>query len=105
MALGGVIMAKRVAQTMSQKITPMSHGQGLTANLITAFLVIFASKHGVPVSTTHVSCGSIFGIGTASGKGHWPMIGGIMSAWVLTLPMAFLLAGIIYWIFNQGFGA
>ena len=62
MAAGGLLNARRVAETMSNKITKLNHGQGFTANLVTGFLVIFASRFGVPVSTTHVSVGSIFGI-------------------------------------------
>ena len=96
MALGGILSAKKVAETMSHRITGMNHGQGFTANLITAILVIFASKMGVPVSTTHVSCGSLFGIGLVNGKAHWKVIGGIVSAWVLTLPIAALLSGGFY---------
>jgi PiT family inorganic phosphate transporter len=57
MAAGGLLFAKRVARTMSQRITKMNHTQGLTANLITASLVLIASKFGLPVSTTHVSVG------------------------------------------------
>ena len=43
-ALGGLLNARKVAETMSKKITPMNHGQGFTANLITGFLVIVASR-------------------------------------------------------------
>ena len=96
MALGGILSAKKVAETMSHRITAMNHGQGFTANLITAILVIFASKMGVPVSTTHVSCGSLFGIGLVNGKANWKIIGGIVSAWVLTLPIAALLSAGFY---------
>jgi|CXWL01.1.fsa_nt_gi PiT family inorganic phosphate transporter len=96
MALGGILSAKKVAETMSHRITGMNHGQGFTANLITAVLVIFASKMGVPVSTTHVSCGSLFGIGLVNGKANWKIIGGIVSAWVLTLPIAALLSAGFY---------
>ncbi|MCA9398454.1 MAG: inorganic phosphate transporter [Candidatus Omnitrophica bacterium] len=96
MALGGILSAKKVAETMSHRITKMNHGQGFTANLITAFLVIFASKMGVPVSTTHVSCGSLFGIGLVNKRAHWKVIGGIVSAWILTLPIAALLSGGFY---------
>jgi len=96
MALGGILSAKKVAETMSHRITRMNHGQGFTANLITAILVIFASKMGVPVSTTHVSCGSLFGIGLVNGKANWKIIGGIVSAWVLTLPIAALLSAGFY---------
>jgi inorganic phosphate transporter, PiT family len=98
--LGGLFGAKRVAHTVSQKITPMTHGQGLTANLVTAFLVIFASRFGVPVSTTHVSCGSLFGIGAVSGKANWHVISGILSAWLLTLPVAGLFSASFFLILN-----
>ncbi len=98
MALGGILSAKKIARTMSQRITAINHGQGLTANLVTAFLVIFASRLGVPVSTTHVSCGSLFGIGLANGQARWKVISGIVGAWVMTLPTAALLSGAIYWM-------
>jgi PiT family inorganic phosphate transporter len=94
-ALGGLISARRVAETMSHRITDMNHGQGLTANLITSGLVIFASRLGVPVSTTHVSCGALFGIGTINGQARWRMIGTILFAWVTTLPVAALLAAVV----------
>lgn len=100
-ALGGVISARRVAETMSHRITRMNHGQGFSANLITAILVIFASKWGVPVSTTHVSCGSLFGIGLSNGKANWKVIGGIISAWVLTLPVAAAVAGVAYFVLRH----
>jgi len=46
MAVGGVLNARRVAETMSRKITRMSPGQGFTANLVTALLVAGASRLG-----------------------------------------------------------
>ncbi|MEW6325764.1 MAG: inorganic phosphate transporter [Nitrospirota bacterium] len=91
-ALGGLLSARRVAETMSRRITAMNHGQGLTANLVTAGLVIGASKLGLPVSTTHVSCGALFGIGAANGQARWKMIGAILLAWITTLPVAAGLA-------------
>lgn len=96
MAIGGILQAKRVAHTMSLEITEMNPGQGLTANLVTAGLVIFASRFGVPVSTTHVSCGSLFGIGVVGGGGHWNTIGTIVLAWVVTLPCGALFAALGY---------
>lgn len=87
MAAGGLLSARRVAETMSQKITPMNHGQGFTANLITGIVVIGASRLGLPVSTTHVSCGALFGIGTITGKAQLATIGKILAAWVTTLPL------------------
>ncbi len=96
MVVGGLISARRVAETMSRRITAMNHGQGLTANLATAFLVIWASRWGLPVSTTHVSCGSLFGIGAVTGQARWGAIGSIALAWVTTLPVAAALAAAGY---------
>lgn len=96
-AAGGLLAVRRVAQTMSHKITGMNDGQAFTANLNTAFLVIVASKWGVPVSTTHVSCGSLIGIGAVSGRGRWKMIVTILLAWVTTLPVAAAL-GALFWM-------
>jgi len=100
-AVGGLISTRCVAETMSNRITYMNHGQGFSANLITAILVIFASKWGVPVSTTHVSCGSLFGIGLSNGKANWKVITGILSAWILTLPVAAAVAGVTYFILHH----
>ncbi len=96
MAIGGLINARKVAETMSYRITTMNHGQGFTANLVTGFLVIFASRWGLPVSTTHASCGSIFGIGLITGKGNSSVISKIILSWVLTLPIAAVCSGLSY---------
>lgn len=99
-AVGGVVSARRVADTMSQKITRLNPGQGLTANLITAFLVTTASRLGLPVSTTHVSVGSLFGIGLVNGTARWKTILSILVAWVTTLPAGAALAAMIYTVLS-----
>ncbi|MEE9362653.1 MAG: inorganic phosphate transporter [Cellulophaga sp.] len=96
MAIGGLVNAKKVGITMSKKITPMNTGQGFTANLITGLLVTTASFHGMPVSTTHVSVGSIFGISTVTKKSDTKMISKIILSWVLTLPIAAILSALFY---------
>ena len=96
MAIGGLINAKKVGITMSKKITPMNSGQGFTANLVTGLLVTTASFHGMPVSTTHVSVGSIFGIGSATKKADLKMVRKILLSWLLTLPIAAIASGLLY---------
>jgi inorganic phosphate transporter, PiT family len=100
MAVGGLLNARKVAITMSQKITRLNHGQGFTSNLVTALLVIFASRLGLPVSTTHVSVGSLFGIGLVTGQADLRVVVGIVLSWILTLPIAAILAGGSYWLLN-----
>ncbi len=101
MALGGLFNAKKVGVMMSKKITPMNSGQGFTANLITGLLVTTASIHGMPVSTTHVSVGSIFGIGTATKKADVKVVRNILLSWLMTLPIAAACSAFVYWILLQ----
>ena len=83
---------------MSTGITRMNHGQGFTANLVTAFLVVVASRWGIPVSTTHVSCGSLFGLGLATRQGKSRTIQAILISWLITLPLAAIFAALTYWL-------
>jgi len=100
MALGGLLQARKVGETISKKITPMNPGQGFTANIIASVLVATASVNGLPVSTTHVSIGSIFGIGLITRKADKKIIGNILLSWVLTLPVAALFSALVYQIFR-----
>ena len=95
MALGGLLDARRVAETMAKKITGMNPGEGFAANVATALLVGTASWHSLPVSTTHVSVGSLVGIGIVTRKAHWKAVGGIVLSWLITLPCAAALAALV----------
>ncbi|HBS29996.1 MAG TPA: inorganic phosphate transporter [Phycisphaerales bacterium] len=101
MAVGGLIQARKVAETMSKRITALNPGQGLTGNLVTALLVIGASRFGLPVSTTHVSVGSIFGIGVVGGRPQWKTVGQIGTAWLTTLPLGGLLGAGLYLLLSH----
>jgi inorganic phosphate transporter, PiT family len=94
--VGGLLNARRVAETMSHKITAMNHGQGFSANLTTGLLVILASFFGLPVSTTHVSVGALFGIGVATGQANPRVMANIVLSWLITLPCAAALGAAAY---------
>jgi PiT family inorganic phosphate transporter len=96
MALGGLLSSRRVARVMSKEITQLDETRGLAANLVTSVLVLGAPGFGLPVSTTHVSCGAFFGIGASSGSGHLPTILTILASWFITLPIAALAAAILH---------
>lgn len=100
MIIGGLLHSGKVANTMSKKITRLNAGQGLTANLSTSFLVIVASRFGLPVSTTHVSVGSIFGIGLVNGTADKKQMKSIVASWILTLPVAAFFSALIFLLFK-----
>jgi PiT family inorganic phosphate transporter len=95
-AAGGLLNAKRVAETMSHKITEMNPGQGFVANFSTALLVTTASVHGLPVSTTHVTVGSLLGMGMVTRQAKWAPVLGVLAAWLITVPCAALIGALAY---------
>ncbi len=95
-AAGGLLNARHVADTMSHKITGMNAGQGFAANISTALLVTTASIHGLPVSTTHVSVGSLLGLGIVTGQTKWKPVSGVLASWVITVPCAALFSALAY---------
>lgn len=101
MALGGIIHSKKIAETLSHRVTSMNEAQGLLANMTTGVLVIGASRLGLPVSTTHVACGSLFGIGTYTQQADYKVIRSIILSWVMTLPVSALLGAFSFWCLNQ----
>ncbi|TVP95013.1 MAG: anion permease [Planctomycetaceae bacterium] len=95
-ALGGLFDADRVAETLGKKVTDMNPGQGFAASLVTAGLVTTASWHSLPVSTTHVSVGSLIGIGLTTRQAKWRKVVEILLAWIGTAPCGALCAAIAY---------
>lgn len=96
MAIGGLLASGRVADTLAHKVTRMDPSEGLGGNLVTSALVVVASRFGLPVSTTHVSTGALFGIAIGKRDGHWTVVRNILAAWLGTLPLAGLLAFAAY---------
>lgn len=97
MAAGGALGAARVARTLSKKITPMATDQAIAANLVAAALVTVASPLALPVSTTHVTSGGLFGIGLLRrGEANWRRVRDIVLSWFGTLPLGAAAAALLY---------
>lgn len=102
MAAGGLISGRKVLETMSRKLTPLPLTESLTASLTTASLVCLASWKGLPVSTTHVSTGSIIGAGLKNDPAavKWKKVFEIALSWIITLPAAGLIAAAAKWMIH-----
>ena len=94
MAAGGLIMGRKVLETLARKLTPLPLAESLIASLVTATLVGLASWVSLPVSTTHVATGSIIGAGLKHNPSDvkWPKVGEIVVSWIITLPVAAAIA-------------
>jgi inorganic phosphate transporter, PiT family len=106
LGLGTMVGWKRIVITVGEKIgkTHLTYGQGAAAELIAAATIGAADGFGLPVSTTHVLSSGVAGTMVANGSGmQWSTVRSIALAWVLTLPAAMIMAGLLYLIFRQIF--
>jgi inorganic phosphate transporter, PiT family len=83
-----------VLHVLANRVTAMDPAQGLVANAGTSLLVLAASPLGLPVSTTHVSTGALMGIRFVEKRlpRQADALRAILFAWVVTLPVAAMLA-------------
>lgn len=90
----------KVIETIGKKITEITPSRGFSAEFATATTVLFFSKFGLPISTTHTMVGSVIGVGFARGIAtlNLRVIRNIVASWFVTIPSAALLTVIIYWI-------
>jgi PiT family inorganic phosphate transporter len=98
--LGTLSGGWRIVKTMGQKITKLIPVDGVCAETSAAFSIFLATHWGIPVSTTHVITGAISGVGSANRLSavRWGVTFRIFWAWILTIPISALLAGMIYFL-------
>ena len=81
----------------------LTYAQGASAETVAALTIELAELYGLPVSTTHILSSGVAGTMAANGSGlQWSTVGNIAAAWVLTLPAAITLAGVLYFILRAG---
>ncbi len=106
LGLGTMIGWKRIVVTVGEKIgkTHLTYAQGASAELIAMATIGAADAFGLPVSTTHVLSSGVAGAMVANGSGlQWSTWRNLATARVLTVPVAMLLSGCLYWIFSKAF--
>jgi PiT family inorganic phosphate transporter len=97
----------RVMETVGKKITELTPSRGFAAELAAATTIVLASRFGIPVSTTHILVGSVFGVGLARGIGALDLrvIGSILVSWVATVPIAAALSIFFFYFFKGLLGS
>lgn len=94
MGVGTALGGWRIVKTMGMKITKLKPVGGFCAETGGAATLFLATHAGIPVSTTHTITGAIVGVGATSNASavRWGVAGRLVWAWVLTIPMAGIVA-------------
>ena len=92
----------RIIRTLGWRIYKLDPATGMSAQLTGAAVIQFATQFGLPVSTTHVVTGSVMGAGASRRLSalRWGVGANIVTAWILTIPAAGLMAWVAYAILN-----
>lgn len=107
---GGIVIGLmtwgwRVIETIGKKITDLTPTRGFAAEISAATTILFASKLGLPISTTHTLIGAVLGVGLARGIGalNMSIMKDIVAAWVITIPAGALFTIITFFILKPIF--
>jgi len=96
--LGTVFGGWDVVDKMAKKITRIRPYQGFSAATAGSAVLAMVTSYGVPVSSTHVISGAIVGVGATRGRNavQWEVVREMMTAWVITIPLALVLSYVGY---------
>jgi len=101
--LGTCFGGWKVVDKMAKKITKIRPYQGFCAATAGSATLSMVTTYGVPVSSTHVISGAIIGVGVTRGKNavQWKVVREMMTAWVVTIPLAAICAFVGYLLFAR----
>lgn len=98
MGMGTMAGGWRIIRTMGSKMIKLKPVHGFAAETSAAAVILTASHFGIPVSTTHIISTSIMGVGSTKGANALKLgiVGSIVMAWVLTIPVCMVIAAILH---------
>ncbi|MBF6172844.1 inorganic phosphate transporter [Nocardia blacklockiae] len=104
-AAGTSLGGWRIIRTLGKGLVDITSPQGLAAESTSAAIILTSAHFGLPLSTTQTVTGAILGtgLGRPGAEVRWPVLGRMVVAWVLTLPLAGV-AGAICWALAHGIG-
>lgn len=107
MGLGALSGGWRIIKTLGTKIIDLQLINRFAAETAASLALASVTYFGMPVSTTHTVCGSVFGVGIAKrlNEVRWPVAQSMVTAWVFTLPGAALVAGLSFFVIQMTMGS
>jgi len=103
--LGTAIGGWRVIRTLGQRIYNLRTVHGFTAETTAAFVILFATKMGIPISTTHVITSAVVGVGSSKKLSavRWGIAFDILFAWIATIPACAIMSGFFFILLKRFF--
>lgn len=105
MGLGTSVGGWKIIQEMGMRMVDLKPWQGFSAQVAAGCTIFFASRFGIPLSTTHTIITSMMGVAASRNPKHvrWDIAGKVVSAWVLTFPICGIIAYVTAYIIKHIF--
>jgi PiT family inorganic phosphate transporter len=102
--LGTYMGGWRIIRTLGRRVSDIHPTQGFSAEATSTAVILSSTHLGLPLSTTQVCTGSIFGAGAGRrlASVHWGVAGRIALAWSFTLPSAAVVGAAASWLAATG---
>lgn len=93
LVLGLSTFGYKVMSTLGNRITPLTSSRSFVIQLVASFVTLLSSGFGLPISTTHVVVGCVFGIALVDSGFNvkslpWRLVAQIVASWIVTIPAA-----------------
>jgi PiT family inorganic phosphate transporter len=95
----------RIIRTLGRRVIHLGPPEGFAAETVASSVLYTAAALEAPISTTHTITSAIMGVGATRkfSAVRWGVAGNIVTAWVLTIPAAALIASLCYLLINPLF--
>jgi inorganic phosphate transporter, PiT family len=102
MALGLIVVGRKVIKTLATEVVTLSPSSALAASVSVAIIMFVGTLFGFPLSGTHVLVASLIAVGWVSETPvQMKQVKDILISWVVTVPISAVFAVIVFW-FTSG---
>jgi PiT family inorganic phosphate transporter len=103
MALGLIVVGRKVIKTLATEVVTLSPSSALAASISVAVIMFVGTLMGFPLSGTHVLVAALIAVGWISeAPVQMKQVKDILISWIVTVPISAIFAVIVFW-FTQGF--
>lgn len=99
MALGLIVVGRRVIKTLATEVVTLSPSSALSASISVSIIMFVGTIWGLPLSGTHVLVAALIAVGWISETPvQMKQVKEIIASWVVTVPISAIFGMMVLWL-------